>query len=140
MSTDANKALIHRWFDGFGNRQNLDVLDELYAPDWVGHFTETGDLHGPEGHKRLGRAFIAAFPDAAYTVERIVAEGDMVAAHYTMTGTHQAELLGVQATGKPFTVTGINLYRCANGKIVEQWSLFDTFGLMRQLGAIPSSR
>lgn len=138
MSTEANTTLIRRWFDEFANQQNADVLDDLYAPGWVGHFPATGDLHGADAHKGLGRAFYTAFPDARYTIEATVTEGDLVAAYYTMEGTHQGELLGVQATGKPFSVTGMNLYRIVDGKIVEQWAQFDTFGLMRQLGVVPS--
>jgi steroid delta-isomerase-like uncharacterized protein len=140
MSTEANTTLIRRWFDEFANQQNSDVLDELYTPDWVGHFPASGDLHGADAHKELGRAFYVAFPDARYTIESTVAEEDLVVVYYSMRGTHLGELLGIPATGKPFAVTGMNLYRIAGGKIAEQWAQFDTFGLLRQLGVLPSAQ
>ncbi len=140
MSAEANKTLVRRWFEEFCNRQNLDILDDLYAPSWGGHFPGSGDLHGAEGHKPLGRMFHVAFPDARYTVDDIMAEDDRVLARYTMRATHQGEMLGVPPTGRQVIVTGMNQYRIADGKIVEQWAQFDTFGLMRQLGVMPSSR
>ena len=138
MSAEENKAIVRRWYEEFGNRANLDVLDELYAPDWVGHFPQSGELRGAAGHKPLGRLFAAAFPDGRYAVEDVLAEGDRVASRYTFRGTHQGAFGAVAATGRAVVATGINVHRLAGGRIVEQWAQFDTLGLLRQLGALPA--
>jgi predicted ester cyclase len=82
-------------------------------------------------------AFFTAFPDQRYTVEDLIAEGDKVVSCYTFRGTHQGEFLGVPATGKVATWTGILISRFAGGKDVEDWESFDALGLLQQLGAIP---
>ena len=138
MSPEGSKALIRRWYEESGNQRNLDALDELYAPTWVGHFPGAGELRGPTAHKQLLAAFSAAFPDAQYTVEDILAEGDRVASRYTVRGTHRGALSGIPPTGKAIVSTGINIHRIADGKIAEQWAEYDMLGLLQQLGVVPS--
>jgi predicted ester cyclase len=67
-----------------------------------------------------------------------LAEGDKVVVRYTVEGTQQGELLGVLPTGKHFRISGICIYRLAEGKIAEQWEQMDMLGLMQQLGVIPA--
>ena len=138
MSTEENKAIVRRWYEEFANRANLDVLDELYAPAWVGHFPQSGELRGAEGHKPLGRRFATAFPDGRYEVEDVLAEGDRVATRYTFRGTHRGAFGAIPPTERAVTATGINVHRVEGGRIVEQWAQFDTEGLLRQLGALPA--
>lgn len=137
MSTEENKALVRRWYQEFCQAYNLDFLDEVYAPDWVGHFPRSGELHGAEGHKPVGRMFQVAFPDAQYSLEDLVAEGDLVVSRYTMRATHNGTMLGVPATGKQVAVSGINIHRIVDGRFVEQWVQFDALGLLQQLGIFP---
>jgi steroid delta-isomerase-like uncharacterized protein len=85
----------------------------------------------------MGAAFFAAFPGLHISIEDVIAQGDKVAVRITWQGTHQGEFMGIPPTGKPVTVTGINLYRVANGKIVEEWWQEDILGLMQQLGVLP---
>ncbi len=139
MSTEENKAIVRRWYEEFGNRANLDVLDELYAPGWVGHFPQSGELRGAEGHKPLGRLFATAFPDGRYVLEDVLAEGDRVASRYTFRGTHRGEFFGIPPTGRAVEATGINVHRVEAGRIAEQWAQFDALGLLRQLGALPAA-
>jgi predicted ester cyclase len=61
-----------------------------------------------------------------------------VASRWTARGTHRGELMGIAPTGKQVTVTGINIERIANGKLVEGWSNYDTLGMLQQLGVIPA--
>jgi len=67
----------------------------------------------------------------------MVAEGDKVATRWTMTGTHQGELMGIPPTGVRITVTGISMSRFADGKLAEGWNSYDILGMMQQLGVIP---
>ena len=76
-------------------------------------------------------------PDLRSTVDEMIAEGDQVVTRWTGTGTHDGELMGIGATGKTISVSGIGIHRIADGKVVEHRSLFDQLGFMQQLGAIP---
>lgn len=66
-----------------------------------------------------------AFPDMRVTIEDMLAEGDRVAARVTMRGTHLGEFMGVAPTGKRVAVRAIDMFRIANGKIVEHWGHAD---------------
>jgi len=95
-------------------------------------------VRGPAGVKELIAGYRAAFPDIHVTIEDQIADGDLVVSRWSAKGTHQGELMGIPATGKHATVTGITIDRIADGLIVESWNNWDTLGLMQQLGAIPA--
>ena len=78
------------------------------------------------------------FPDIQWTLEEMVAEGDNVAARFTMRGTHQGMFFGVPPTGKKITVQAMNIYRLSNGMFVEERGQPDMLGLLQQIGAVPS--
>ena len=140
MLTETNKALSRRFLEEVFNQGKLDVLDEITAKDHVnsGPGTLPGLPAGPEGNKHLVTVYRNAFPDIHFTVDEQIAEGDKVVTRWTGHGTHQGELLGIPATGKSSTVTGIAVDRIVNGKIAESWGIFDQFGMMQQLGVIPT--
>ena len=93
---------------------------------------------GLEGFKAFFTMLRAAFPDLRYAVENVLAEGDLVAGHLTVRGTHRGEFMGVAATGRQVTWTETHVGRVENGKLVEHWGNSDDLGLMQQLGAVPS--
>ena len=74
---------------------------------------------------------------AAPTLEACGAEGDKVVTRWTGRGTHDGDLMGVAPSGKQVTVSGLTLSRLANGKVVEEYTNWDTFGMMQQLGVVP---
>lgn len=80
----------------------------------------------------------AGFPDAQFTIDDEIAEGDKVVNHWTFCGTHQGEFAGIPSTGKAVTMTGMGIVRIADGKVAEIWDEFDALGLLRQLGVIPT--
>ena len=82
--------------------------------------------------------FAAAVPDARYTVEDMIAEGDRVVSRFTMTGTQTGEMQGIPPTGKQCKVAGIDIFRVVDGKIVEHWDAVDQLGMLQQLGVIPA--
>ncbi len=135
--SEQNKALVHRTYEIF-NARNLDALEEVMAANMVDHNAAPGQAPGLEGTKQFFRMLFAAFPDFHITVEDMIAEGDKVVARVRVTGTHNGEFMGIPATGRPFTQTGIDIIRIAGGKAVERWGEFDNLGLMQQLGVIPS--
>ena len=136
MSADTNKEIVRRLgvepWEG-----KLGVIDELVAPDYVGHDPAQPEMHGPEGIKEFITGYLAGFPDGRITIDGQLAEGDMVATRWTGRGTHQGELMGIPPTGKQVTVSGITISRVKNGKVVEEWSNWDTLGMLQQLGVVP---
>jgi steroid delta-isomerase-like uncharacterized protein len=139
MLAETNKTVARRLFEEVWNKGNLTVLNEIIAKDHVssGPGTLPGLPAGPEGSKQLVTVYRNAFPDVHFTIDEQIAEGDKVVTRWTAHGTHQGELVGIPATGKSSTVTGIALDRIVNGKIAESWGIFDQFGMMQQLGVIP---
>jgi steroid delta-isomerase-like uncharacterized protein len=138
MSAQENKALARRWVEGLFNEGDLDVADEILAPDFVLHapFDPEG-LRGSGAVKQFVSAYRNAFPDGYTTIEDQIAEGDEAVNRWTATGTHQGEFQGIAPTGNQVTFTGIDIIRVADGKIEEGWVELDGLGWMQQLGAIP---
>jgi predicted ester cyclase len=68
----------------------------------------------------------------------LIAEGDKVTMRYGWRATHQGELMGIPATGKQVTTSGISILRVADGKIAEQWDNFDNLGMLQQIGVVPT--
>jgi len=136
-----NKALVRREIEElFNHTGNLDVAQEVYAPDFVGHDpTMPQDLHGIEAARQFAASFRSAFPDLSCTIEEQIAEGDKVVSRWRASGTHEGETeeLG-PPTGNRIEITGISLERISEGKVVESWDNYDAMGMMQQLGHIPS--
>jgi steroid delta-isomerase-like uncharacterized protein len=137
--SDANKALARRWFEEVWNKGRPEAIDELLDADVIAHGLGSNgkDLRGPAGFKQFHQKFIGAFPDIRIQVEEVIAERDLVAIRFSGAATHRGDHLGVAATQKPVTFTGMSFIRCRNGKIVEGWNNFDVMGLMQQIGAVP---
>ena len=135
--SEENKALARRWA-GIFNQDNLDLVDEIYAPDFVGHDPAMPeDTRGVEGAREFYSMYRSAFPDTEITVEDQVAEGDKVVTRWTARGTHQGELMGVPPSGNRVEVMGTTISRIEDGKIVEEWDIYDALGMMQQIDAIP---
>ena len=98
MPAQENKELVHRFYEEVWDRGNLDVCDEVFAPEYVRHdFRSTEPVPGPEGQKQIAADFRAAFPDLDFVVDFLVAEDDFVVGRWTATGTHS----GRWGTGEP---------------------------------------
>lgn len=137
MSAEENKAILSRAYEEAFNQKNLDALDEVIASDMTDHDPAPGQAPGLEGAKQYFSSLHSAFPDLHVNVEDMIAEEDKVAARVSVSGTHQGELMGIDPTGNRVTITGIDLVRVTDGKIVEHWANFDDLGMMQQLGVIP---
>jgi steroid delta-isomerase-like uncharacterized protein len=135
--SDANKAIMRRFYAEVVNAGNLDLIDELLTDDFVEHEEFPGITRDREGVKQFFAMFKGAFPDATFTAEQVLAEGDLVAARVTVRGTHLGEFMGVAATGKPIEVQAIDIVTFADGKGTAHWGVFDAMAMMEQLGAMP---
>ncbi|MFO0724348.1 MAG: ester cyclase [Myxococcota bacterium] len=95
---------------------------------------------GPAGTRAKVETFLTAFPDIQFTVESLVAEGDLVAGRGYFTGTQKGPFAGIPASGKPVKVAFMDLWRVEKGKVVEYWGAPDRMSLLQQLGAMPAQK
>ena len=137
MSTETNKAVVHRYVEEGYNAGNMAVIDELFATDFVNHDPSAPTVRDLEGMKQLILAQHAAFADLRTTIEDLVADGDKVVKRFIVRGTHTGDFNGIPATGKQFTLEGIDILRLVNGKIQEIWIGYDMLGVLQQLGVMP---
>ena len=132
--------MTNRFIEEVWNKGDMSVADELCAPDIVrttppsiGAVTNT-----VEEMKQGIISWRESFPDAKITVDRgMIARGNRVTVQWTFSGTHQGEFMGVAATGKKVTNSGISILTFAKGKIVDTYAMWDPLNLWRQLGVDP---
>lgn len=137
--TQDNSALVRRAIEEVWNRGDFANLDEIADDAIVIHGAAAGeDLRGHAAIVGFYTALHEAFPNIHFTVEDQIAAADRVVTRWTAHGTHQGAFQGIPATGKAVRVTGIDIDRLVDGKVVECWPQFDELGLLRQLGALPA--
>jgi predicted ester cyclase len=137
--SEENKAEARRLLEEAFGQGKTEVVEEVLHSDFVCYDpnSETGEISGADIKGQI-EYFHQALPDATYTVEDQVAEGDKVVSRWTARGTHQGEFFGVAPTGNRVEFTGIQIDRFdESGKLIEEWPEYDLLGAMRQLGAIP---
>lgn len=130
--TEANKALVRRYLGEVLSLGRLDLLDQLLAPDFVDSTPGASkDVRGPEVIRSAQQQAREIFPVVEYQVEDLVAEGDKVVARYTVRATSKGS---GTAPGRPIEVTGVTIFRLAEGKIREAWIVNDQIDMFLQLG------
>ena len=131
-----NAATLRRWFEEVWNEGREQAIDELLAPDAVAYnLGGPGEIHrGPAAFKPFWAQLRGAFPDIRFTIDDVVSERNMVAARWTARMTHQGEHLGIPATRKSLTITGMIFLRIEGGKIHEGWNNWDQLAMARELG------
>ena len=131
---EENKEVLNRFFEFF-NRGDLEACSELVSPGFITHRT-TGDVTREDFFKG-SELLLVNFTGLSCTIEHVVAEGDKVVNRWSVSGTHKGEFMGVAPTGKRVTITGIQICRIVDSKVVEDWTEADFMGLMQQLSAVP---
>jgi steroid delta-isomerase-like uncharacterized protein len=137
MSLEDHKERVRDEFERWGLEGDETLVDECYTPECVWHGPGGQEVRGHDGLKQMMVALGSAFPDKRYTVHDLVAEGDKVVARWTMEATHKGDYMGIPATNKVITLTGVYIIRFEDGKQAEWWLEADSIGLMQQLGVIP---
>jgi steroid delta-isomerase-like uncharacterized protein len=139
--SEANKAIVRRWFEEVWNQGREETIDELFAKNAVGYGLGDTDVttRGPAEFKIFANNLRGALPDIHMTIEDSIAEGEKVTVRITVEGTHKGAQLGVAPTGRRIRIAGIVVVRIANGQIVEGWNSWDQLGLLRQIGALPAA-
>lgn len=131
-----NKDVVSRAISEVIGEGKFDLIEDLYADDFVQHGGPTGDLNGTAAFREWMENVHAGFPDLAANEEFSLCEGDLVASYVTYSGTHDGAFLGIPATGEHVEVNGIAINRVEDGKIVESWPQTNFLGVLQQVGAI----
>jgi steroid delta-isomerase-like uncharacterized protein len=135
MDTARNKELARRLY-ALINQGRVDQLAGLVSPAYEEHDPLPGQGSGREGAiDRFSMITTALAPH--FTVEDLIAEGDRVVVRWTNAGTHVGEFAGIPATGRTFTIAGIDIYRVADEQLCEHWHVIDQLGMLGQLGLLP---
>ena len=134
--SEVNKILATLWFEKVWNQGQRDAISEMLAPDGVIHDGNETAI-GAEGFYAFYDRMRAAFSDIHITIESTLAERDDVCLRWSCTLRHSGDGLGLPATGKVVTITGISIIRLANGKLSEGWQNWDMLGLMQQITEAP---
>jgi len=137
VSIEKNKKIVQRYQEIY-NSNDLEALGEVVSDNILTPKIMPGIPTGMEGAKAAHRIMLAGFPDYQTIIDDLVAEGDKVAVRITMSGTHTGSFMGIPATGKHVSFTGMYMARIVDGKIVEHWGEEDGVSLLQQLGLLSS--
>jgi len=136
VSVEDNKAIARRFIQVWSD-ENLDTVEELAAPSLVVRYPTIPEvIRGSREFRHVLAGFRSAFPDSSLRVEEEIAEGEKVVIRWNFSGTHKGSLLGVPATGKKVSWTGMTIYRIVDGKVVEEQGEEDFLGFFRQVGLV----
>ena len=139
MSLEENKTLAHKFHQEMLEKKRYDLIDQLVSPSFVAHIPGLPPefTTGPEGVKKWFAAYHAGMEGIWSKHIDTIAEGDRVVIRFEGGGKHTGNMLGVPPTGKQIKVTGVDIFRISNGKLVEMWQELDFLGMLRQMGAVP---
>ena len=137
---EENKNLVRFDYEEILNKKNLDAIEQIFTGDTLFRAPNMPEARGYEGRRQLVLAIYKAFPDICYTIQDLIAENDKVVAHWSVTGTHKGEWLGVKAAGRTLSSSGISIFRISEGKIAEELVQFDGLGTVQQLSPPRSPR
>jgi predicted ester cyclase len=132
-STEENKAIVHRFLVEHMVKGNLDVIDELAAPDFVDRSLIPGQGPTREDFKRSVAELLEAYPITNFTIEEQVAESDTVVTKYRQSSVSRGEMMGIPPTGEEETAEGIYIHRISGGKITEEWGIISNSPVIESL-------
>ncbi len=137
-SEEASKELVRRWIIGIWDNGDRELFGELATEDYVYSYPGSGDLRG-DAFFGFGDMVRSAIPDLNNTIEQQFVDGDMVVTRGTTRGTNQGAYGDIPPTGNAVEVPWVMITRLREGRIAEEWEIFDTLAFMTQIGAVSSS-
>jgi steroid delta-isomerase-like uncharacterized protein len=130
---NSNRDVFTRWIEIVNSHDMTDTSD-VWDTNGVIHGTSAHeDAHGLQDIASRFEPALTAFPDFHIEVHDVVAAGDRIAARYKCTGTHTSDFIGIPATGVQIEMAALAIYRFANGKIAEAWSIDDDLPVIQKL-------
>ena len=140
MTLEENKGVVRRFIEEIQNEGRTELIEEIFAPDFVDHNPLPSFPPDRDGTKRMFLYVRKSFPDFHMEINNMIAEENMVATRKTLHATHQGEYMGMAPTGKHLQMEVIDIFRIANGRLAEHWTVIDRLGMMEQLGVTQRPR
>ena len=138
MKASENKAKVQRFYDEVINAHNTAMVDSFCTSDFVDHNPDEGHSgKGTDDLKAGFNDFFTAFPDIKISPNFMIAQGDTVVAHVTITGTNSGMMGKMPATNKQMTIDGIDIIALKDGKATDRWGFFDMMKMMHEMGMMP---
>jgi steroid delta-isomerase-like uncharacterized protein len=134
----SEEAVVRRFYEEMNNGRKLELAGDLFTADHVLHDPQLPAGPGPQGVAEVVRTYQDGV-DGHWQIEEMFSAGDRVVVRWTGTGTHNGELNGIPATGRSIRVDAISVHRMVDGKIAETWEVWDTLGLLQQIGVVPAN-
>jgi len=137
MSTETpkeieNKSILNHFYEEW-SKQNFSILDEVFSTE-VHYQTPSMELHNLDELKNLFNGYSLAFHDSKLTVQDQIAKDDIVVTKFVFEGVHKGKFEELPPTGNKIKIEGVSIDRLVNGKIVDEWEVYDELGMMKQLG------
>ncbi|MEX2587609.1 MAG: ester cyclase [Actinomycetota bacterium] len=132
-SEEDNKRTVEDYLNQVWNEGRIEASDSFLDPAYRRHVGPASEPLDLDGQRVRLQSFRTAFPDARLRIEEMIAEGDLVAFRFTLSGTHRGPFQGVEATGRRVEVPGLDLVRLKQGKLTEHWGGADLNLLKAQL-------
>jgi predicted ester cyclase len=136
MSVQENIELVRSITERGLNQGDVSFVDEAFSPSYVVHARGLDLPKGPGAFKVAVRFWRQSFPDFHTSIEQMIGEGEFVASRFSTTGTHTGKLGEMPPTGRRFTVSGVDLHRVVDGKVVESWISDDMPRILMEIGVL----
>lgn len=134
LEENNNKALVRSAIEEIFNEHNVTAIDKYIKEDLIQN--NTGFPEGREARKQYFGMLFNAFPDLSVTIDKMMAEDDLVSVFLSWNGTHKGEFQGMPATNNPITMKTAHIFRIEDEMVAEQWEIFDTLDLLAKTGVI----
>jgi predicted ester cyclase len=136
MSLEENKRIVRRYYEEVGNTGNIDAIEQYISPEYVEVYEGKSYPSGIEGAKAHIAGVRQTYPDLHITIERQIAEGEWVVSCITARGTHRGVWLGMKPTNRPVAITGVNVDRVVDRRIVEHGGAANMLEALLEIGAV----
>lgn len=134
-TTRSNIEIVRDYLEKVFNQHSPDLASKYLAPGVIWHGQTLGTIEGLDNVTGMLRGFIGALPDLHAAEQDIMAAGETVAVRYVVEATHEGNLLGLAPTRRRVRWDAVDIYRLADGMIVEEWAADDTTAILYQVGA-----
>ena len=134
---NASYAELIRWAFELLNHHDVSPLRQFWSSDTVERFPDR-TCRGPDEIARYFEDAFAAIADFHMEVIAVAEQGDDVFVHWRLTGTHSGPMLGIEPTGKPLAIDGMDHFVIRDDRVVSNFVVFDQMQYARQIGMLPA--
>ncbi len=132
-----HESIVRSFYEDVLNGRNHALAAELLTADHRYHDPHVEAGTGPAGMLAAVQPYQEGL-NGHWTIEDLVVGGDKVTVRWTGSGRHDNEVMGIPPTGKEVAVSAISVHRLENGKIAENWTVWDTLTFLQQIGVVPT--